>query len=120
MRTARFHAFTYCMRTGFLVDDGSGATEVAGPVGTAVALVVAVERVRGVRSLGVRLEAGAAGLDGAAVGAMAARVVQPLLQQCVPGPWLGHAPAWLCAAARVCHTAVKINEMHTRWKHTLK
>ena len=32
----------------------------------AVALVVAVERVRGVRGLGVGLEAGAAGLDGTA------------------------------------------------------
>ena len=62
--------------TGLLVDDGAGTREVAGHGRPALALVVAVERVGGVRSLGVRLEARAAGLDRAAVGAVSARVVQ--------------------------------------------
>ena len=56
-------------------------------------LVVAVERVRGVRGLGVGLEALPAGLDGATVGAVAAGVVQGILKPRVPDRRVRHAPA---------------------------
>ena len=82
-----------------LVDNGGGAGEVARPGGAALALVVAVERVRGVGGLGVRLEARRAGLDGAAVGAVTARPVQRLLQPRVTDGRVRHTPARrLCAA----------------------
>ena len=76
-----------------LVDDGGGAGEVACPGGAALALVVAVEGVRGVGGLGVRLEARRAGLDGAAVGAVPARPVQRRLQQRLADARVRHAPA---------------------------
>ena len=89
--------------TWSLVGDGGGAAKVARPGGPMVALVVAVDGVRGVRGLGVGLEARGAGLDGAAVGAVAARVVQPRLQPRVPDRGVRHAPACRrCPATCVC------------------
>ena len=76
-----------------MVDDGSGAGEVARPAGPVIALVVAVERVRGVGDHGVGLEARRAGLDGAAVGAVGAGIVQRLQKPRVPGGLVSHAPA---------------------------
>ena len=54
---------------------------------------VAVEGVGGVRHHGVGLEARGAWLDGAAVRAVAARVVQRRLQPGVPDGRVRHAPA---------------------------
>lgn len=79
--------------TLWLVDDGARAIEVARPVGPAVVLVVAVERVGGMRDLSVWLETRRAGLNGAAVGAMTARVLQRRLEPCVPNGRVRHAPA---------------------------
>nr|ACL53267.1 unknown [Zea mays] len=90
------HAPAHVRVTGaswFVIHDVGGAVEVARRLGPAVALVVAVERIRGVREPGVGLEARRAGLDGAAVGAVAARVLQRRLQPRVPGGRVRHAPA---------------------------
>ena len=82
----------------FLVDDGGSTGEVAGPAGPAFVLVVVVERVGGMRELGVGLVARRAGLDGAAVRAVAARPVQRRLQPRVPSRRVRRAPARLRAA----------------------
>jgi hypothetical protein len=63
-----------------------------------VALVVAVDRKRGVRELRVGLETHRAGLDGAAARAVSARVVQRRLQPRVPGRRVRHASARPVAA----------------------
>jgi hypothetical protein len=88
-----------------LVDDGGGAGEVAGPAGSAISLVVAVERMRGVRDLSVRFEARGTGLDGAAVSAVAARVVQCGLQPRVPNGRVRNAPARLGIAGAYIYLA---------------
>ena len=79
--------------TWCLVHNGAGATEVARPVGPAVTLVVVVECVGRVGNLGVGVEATRAGLDSAAVGAVAARVVQCRLEPRVADRRIRHAPA---------------------------
>lgn len=89
--------------TGLLVNNRAGAGEVARHSSPAVALVVAVERVRGMGGLVVRLEARSPGLDGAAVRAMAARVVQRRLQPRVPDTRVRHAPACRGGAEAYVH-----------------
>lgn len=73
-------------------DNGGGAAEVAGAAGRLALLPVAVEGEGGVREHGVGVVARAGGLDGAALGAGAARVVHGLLDDGVRHRGLGHAP----------------------------
>lgn len=69
------------IKTWISLDDGSGATEVAGDVGVAVLLVEDVEGVGGVGEEGVRLVAPTTGLQrGAVRAALAARPVQRVLE----------------------------------------
>jgi hypothetical protein len=79
-------------------DNGGGAAEVAGAAGRLVLLPVAVEREGGVREHGVGVVARAAGQDGVALGAGAARVVHGLLDDGVRHRGLGHAPQRLPGA----------------------
>lgn len=82
-----------CKLTWCDVDDGSGAVEVARAAGPVLALVVAVDRVGGVRDHGVGFVARRPRLDGAAVGAVGAGVVQRRQQPRVAGSLLRHTPA---------------------------
>jgi len=81
-------------------DNGGGAAEVAGAAGRLGLLPVAVEREGGVREHGVGAVARAAGQDGVALGAGAARVVHGLLDDGVRHRGLGHAPQRLPGARR--------------------
>jgi len=81
-------AYLWC-----LVHDGASAVEVARLACSPIALVVVVERVGRVRHLGIRIEAPAAALDGAAVRAVSARPVQRRLQPRVADLRSRHAPA---------------------------
>ena len=82
-----------CFRTWVPLDEGSGATEVAGDVGVAVLLVEDVEGVGGVGEERVRLVAPAARLQLGAVGAAgAARPVQRVLEVLLGSARPGHAP----------------------------
>lgn len=80
-------------KLGPLVNDVSGASEVTRLIRPLVVLVVAVERVGRVGDLSVGLEAPPAGLDGVAVSAVAAGVVQRRLKARVPDRLVRHAPA---------------------------
>lgn len=81
-------------------DNGGCAAEVAGAAGRLDLLPVAVEREGGVREHGVGAVARAAGKDGVALGAGAARVVHGLLDDGVRHRGLGHAPQRLPGARR--------------------
>jgi hypothetical protein len=73
-------------------DNGGGAAEIAGAPRPLGLLPVAVEGEGCVREHGVGVVAGAAGLDGVALGAGAARVFHGLLDDRVRHRRLRHAP----------------------------